>query len=642
MKSSDGRVIKRIISGLLTAALLTCSFSMSLAAVFTDLEGAACREAVEALSEKGVLNGYGDGSFKPENSITRAEICVAISKAMNPAERKYSIAKKNSFKDVNNSYSWAEKYINYASAMKAIDGYPEGVFKPYGKITYDELSAMILKAMGYGAEQLSGVWPYNFRQKAEELKLYEGIFNSLSKESKETFDYSASATRGHAAVMIYTALEELRERGLEELPVENIGEYGSYYDEDYDWISGDEIKISMSEAVKIMQTKGYLAQMAEINKASDEAIARGYSDNVKSLKNGLEMVENLEKQEKAISSALNALQYPEGFEMLDIEEKAKIEAQINAQRTELEQSLSEIVKAIDTMEGSGITKANLDMAKLQKDFASKHIDDNYEAQMNSIEYQTLSLYYGVLQAEENLSICEENIFLQEKLLNDIKSKYSVGMATQMQVMAQQSALDSAKEEAEAGKINLEKAKMNFNMLLGFKISDNIVLTDKIEPHGWKEVNIDKAVKEALDSRLSIVQLEYACEIQRLSLKAMSKSSSTGMGAYKKQAAALEMTEAALENMPKNIEIEIRSAYLDLKKKYDAMAEGRKTLELAKESLRIAEVMYKAGMSTISELQKAQYSLKQANLLDLVNISSYNMALVEFGYMTGVGKERIDL
>ena len=197
MNSIKGRRIRIITGAVLAAALVISSWGTVFAAEeFSDLDGADCREAVEFLAEKNVLNGYEDGTFRPDSSITRAEICVAVSKAMDPDETKYASAKKNSFTDVGTNYSWAEKYINYASAMETVDGYPDGTFRPAGNITYDELSAMVLKAMGYKAAELAGVWPENFRTKAEELKLYDDIFKSLSKEEINAFDYGAEASRG--------------------------------------------------------------------------------------------------------------------------------------------------------------------------------------------------------------------------------------------------------------------------------------------------------------------------------------------------------------------------------------------------------------------------------------------------------------
>ncbi|MDO4481111.1 MAG: S-layer homology domain-containing protein [Bacillota bacterium] len=626
MRSNNGRAIKIFTGTVLTAALIFGSWGAVFAAAeFSDLDGTDCREAVEFLAEKNVLNGYGDGTFRPDGSITRAEICTAISKGMDPGEIKYSAAKKNSFTDVGTEYGWAEKYINYAAAMGAVDGYPDGTFRPAGNITYDELSAMVLKAMGYKASELSGTWPENFREKAKALKLYDDIFASLSAKETEDFDYGSQASRGDSAMMIKCAFDSLWERGKEEVPDSSAaGDRPVYDDGDYEWISGEGIELSLGDAVKIMKTEGYLAEMAELNRLSDEAIAKGYSDNSKSLKKGLQTLKDLESKKKMISGALNTEGLPD------------------EQKAELEKNLEDVINAIDTMEKSGVNKANLDMANLQKEFAEDNIDANYEAEMNAIEYQTITLYYGILQAEENLRVCEENLELQKKLLRDTEIKYSAGAATSIEVKAQQMSVNSAEQDVKTAKSSAEKAKMSFNMLLGFEVTDNVILTDTLAPRGWQDINLEAAIDSALKNRLSIVQLRYACEIQELSLKSIGLSSTVSSGAYQKQKEALKITELALENMPKNIEIEMRSAYIDLKSKYNTIAESRETVNMAEESLRAAEVMFKAGMNTAADVQKAQVSVKQANQLLMASVADYNMALYDFEYASGVGRERIEL
>ncbi|MBR6700171.1 MAG: S-layer homology domain-containing protein, partial [Firmicutes bacterium] len=272
--------MKRFITICLSAVLVLCSGTAVFAeSSFSDLKDSPYEEAVVFLVDNSVITGYEDGTFRPDNSITRAEICVAISKAMAPGDKKYASAKDNGFPDVGSNYDWAKKYINYASAMGAVDGYPDGTFKPAGNITYNELSAMILKAMGYKAEDLSGVWPDNFKSKAVELGLYDDIFKELTAEQQASFDHEAKAGRGDSMLMIREAFDKLREMGKNDIPAESItSDIPPYYEGDYDWISGDEVELSLADAVKIMQEDGYMAEMADLNNQSDKAIANGYAD----------------------------------------------------------------------------------------------------------------------------------------------------------------------------------------------------------------------------------------------------------------------------------------------------------------------------------------------------------------------------
>ena len=87
-----------------------------------------------------VLTGYPDGTFKPNNRITRAEFAVIVSKFF---EAK---ATEMSFKDVKANH-WAKEYIDSLAANNMMGGYPDGTFKPEQAITRAEVVTVINKAI---------------------------------------------------------------------------------------------------------------------------------------------------------------------------------------------------------------------------------------------------------------------------------------------------------------------------------------------------------------------------------------------------------------------------------------------------------------------------------------------------------------
>ena len=82
------------------------------------------------------------------------------------------------------------------------------------------------------------------------------------------------------------------------------------------------------------------------------------------------------------------------------------------------------------LQQSGVTKYNLELAQLQRDFVRENIDNNYEADMNQIEQSTIQLYYGLLQAEKNAKVCEETLASERRTLELVpeerKGEYTVG------------------------------------------------------------------------------------------------------------------------------------------------------------------------------------------------------------------------
>jgi len=98
-------------------------------------------QAVKYLAEMGILQGYPDGAFKPEQGITRAEFITVVSRFNN------LVPDESSFSDVPESH-WAHGYIAIAYNREWIIGYPDGSFKPNNKITRAEAITIISRMLG--------------------------------------------------------------------------------------------------------------------------------------------------------------------------------------------------------------------------------------------------------------------------------------------------------------------------------------------------------------------------------------------------------------------------------------------------------------------------------------------------------------
>ena len=71
--------MRKFVSIMLALALILSSFTLAFSAdSLKDVEGTEYQEAVNGLAEKGVIEGYPDGTFRPESTITRAEACVIV------------------------------------------------------------------------------------------------------------------------------------------------------------------------------------------------------------------------------------------------------------------------------------------------------------------------------------------------------------------------------------------------------------------------------------------------------------------------------------------------------------------------------------------------------------------------------------
>lgn len=94
------------------------------------------------LEDKGILSGYEDGTFRPYNTITRGEMCAVIARAQKYA----TIPVDGMFSDVTND-DWAKDYITTLASMNIVSGYEDGSFGTYAPITRAETVAIINRVL---------------------------------------------------------------------------------------------------------------------------------------------------------------------------------------------------------------------------------------------------------------------------------------------------------------------------------------------------------------------------------------------------------------------------------------------------------------------------------------------------------------
>ena len=187
------------------ALVMTLSLAVSASAFKDDKDiSADYAEAVAVLDGMGVFKGYEDGSFKPTGDITRAEVATIIYRIYTgdvaKSDKSGMYATYNKFSDMAGA-SWAAGYIGYCANAELVKGYPDGTFKPSGKITGYEVLAMILRAVGYDKNgEFSGAdWALNVAKYAEQL----GILKNVAK----TTNLGAPATRELVAEMLFRAIQ---------------------------------------------------------------------------------------------------------------------------------------------------------------------------------------------------------------------------------------------------------------------------------------------------------------------------------------------------------------------------------------------------------------------------------------------------
>jgi len=156
-------------------ASITVSFE---GAVFSDLAGYDwARPAIEALAEKGIVNGVGDYRFDPAGGLTRGMFVTMMGRALGDKTEGEAAVEGLGFPDVEDS-SWYGPYVKWAVGEGIVNGYPDGTFKPNNFLTVEEMNIMAARASG----------------------------KELEKANPGATDVKKKASRAEAAVVLYSLM----------------------------------------------------------------------------------------------------------------------------------------------------------------------------------------------------------------------------------------------------------------------------------------------------------------------------------------------------------------------------------------------------------------------------------------------------
>lgn len=172
-------------------------------AVPQDIDGHWAAKQTGELVNRGIISGYADGSFKPDNLITRAEFVTMVNKAFG-----FSAESQTDYKDIKVS-DWFAGEIAKAKAAGYISGYPDGTFKPNKEIERQEAAAVLAKVLkldGTAADQLN-----SFNDSAEIAAWSKSAVNAIlakgiiSGYPDKTFRPAKAITRAEAAVLLISS-----------------------------------------------------------------------------------------------------------------------------------------------------------------------------------------------------------------------------------------------------------------------------------------------------------------------------------------------------------------------------------------------------------------------------------------------------
>ena len=195
----------KVLALILVVATLFSFVAMTASAKeFEDSDKISYAEAVDVLSNIGIIDGYTNDTFRPTNNIKRSEMAKMIAVLSNAGKDDmgdlYAAACK--FADVKGNSNWAKSYIAYCNQKGIVAGRNATTFDPEGKVTGIETAKMLLVVMGFDAETQGYVgtgWKTHVLADADKV----GLLDNFAAD----FEPNSAITREEAAQMMLNALE---------------------------------------------------------------------------------------------------------------------------------------------------------------------------------------------------------------------------------------------------------------------------------------------------------------------------------------------------------------------------------------------------------------------------------------------------
>ncbi len=192
-------------------------------AKFSDLEGDWYRTAVQYMSAKGRIQGYPDGTFRPDREVTRAEAAVMIGNSISSREVS-ELQKVTPFTDEKKIPDWAKKGIEECQMAGVIGGYADGTFRPDQTITRAEmakmLAAFIELPMKEEEQEVTGYDPD---------KATDELIDAVIGDSKENYLISPLSLKGAFGMAANGASGETQQQILDALHLGELDDFNSYY-----------------------------------------------------------------------------------------------------------------------------------------------------------------------------------------------------------------------------------------------------------------------------------------------------------------------------------------------------------------------------------------------------------------------------
>lgn len=266
---------------------------------------------------------------------------------------------------------------------------------------------------------------------------------------------------------------------------------------------------------------------------------------------------------------------------------------------------------------------------------------NKEIKENEIKYNVEKAYFDLLQSEKDLEIAREGLELVNRQYEQSKKMYELGTISRQQLLSVELAVSQAQSGLDMATMGYELQKMSFNNTLGLPLDQKVKLTDKIEYKEHEEISLEESIQAAKENSAMLKVSQEGFELSELTFKAVKARHSTpNQYKYREQEIAVEQSAKNLDMAKNGVEMSVRAAYYSLITAEKQIKTYEKAVENAQKAYELTELSYELGQNTANDVTKARIDLMDAKKNLSKQIHAYNLALLDYKYSIGLGKNTI--
>jgi len=262
-----------------------------------------------------------------------------------------------------------------------------------------------------------------------------------------------------------------------------------------------------------------------------------------------------------------------------------------------------------------------------------------EQTIEALKYSVESNYFTLINAKDKLDIEDSMTKLARDNLDNIKTKFNLGVASNLDVLSFETTYTSSVYYRDRAERAFTLSKELFCKALGLPLNTEVTLTDTLSVAAPKDVNnddLDELVKKAQSERLEVIKANEILVNDKLFFDVTSLWYPSNTFAYMEAENTITLDQNTLNSTLIDMELSVLRTYLDMTGAYEAMQVSDQTINQLEQIYNITKKKYDIGISTNTDVITAFNSLKSAKLDKASAIYNFNDARLQFELSYGIG------